>query len=155
MPRPPIYDRRMKKFMRKPPTIRAAAGVIVSVTAAIVVLSGVVMSLLDHKEFPNVWLGMWWSVQTVTTVGYGDIVPSDPTGRIIASVVMLEGTALIAIVTALITSVFVARASHQFTSARIQEGADPNTAEGRLDAISKKLDEIQRELHESRGTSPS
>jgi voltage-gated potassium channel len=149
MPRPPIYERRMKKFMRNPPSIRMAASVIVSVTTTIVVLSGVVMRFVDHKEFPNVWLAIWWSVQTVTTVGYGDIVPQEVSGRIVGTVVMLEGTALIAIITALITSVFVARASHEFTRARLQEGADPDTAEGRLESISKKLDEIQRELRES------
>jgi voltage-gated potassium channel len=145
----------MKKFMRKPPSVRTAASVIVGTTAVIVVGSGVAMSLIDHAEFPSIWLGLWWSVQTVTTVGYGDITPRDPSGRIVASVVMLEGTALIAIITALITSTFVARASHEFTAARIEEGADPDTIEGRLELLARKLDEIQRELHESRGADPS
>lgn len=141
--------------MRKPPSVRTAASVIVTTTTLIVVGSGVAMRLIDHKEFPSFWLGLWWSVQTVTTVGYGDITPRDPSGRIVATVVMLEGTALIAIITALITSTFVARASHEFTTARLQEGAEADTIEGRLELLSRKLDEIQRELHESRGAGPS
>jgi voltage-gated potassium channel len=151
----PIYERRMQRFMRKPPSARTAASVVVATTTLIVLLSGVVMRLIDHKEFPNVWLGMWWSVQTVTTVGYGDITPHNVSGRIVAAVVMLEGTAFIAIVTALIAATFVARAAHEYTTALLQQGADADSVEGRLKALSEKLDEIQRELHESRGPEPS
>ena len=70
------------------------------------------MRLLDHKEYPNVFIGIWWAIQTVTTVGYGDVTPRSVAGRIVASFVMLEAIALVAIVTAAITSTFVARATH-------------------------------------------
>jgi voltage-gated potassium channel len=93
-------------------------------------------------------------VQTVTTVGYGDITPHNVSGRIVASVVMLEGTAFIAIITALIASTFVARAQHEYTAARLQEGAEVDTIEGRLETLSQKLDEIQQELRATRGGSP-
>ncbi len=70
------------------------------------------MRLLDHKEYPNIFIGMWWAIQTVTTVGYGDVTPRSVAGRIVATFVMLEAIALVAIVTAAITSTFVARATH-------------------------------------------
>jgi len=38
-------------------------------TAAIVVGAGVLISLIDGEEYPNVWIGMWYALQTVTTVG--------------------------------------------------------------------------------------
>jgi voltage-gated potassium channel len=151
MARQPIYERRMRRFMRKPPSARTAASVVVGTTTFVVLLSGAAMRLIDHKEFPNVWLGMWWAVQTVTTVGYGDITPHNVSGRIVAAVVMLEGTAFIAVVTALIAATFVARAQHEYTTALLQQGADADTVEGRLRALGEKLDEIQQELRESRG----
>jgi voltage-gated potassium channel Kch len=54
---------------------------------------------------------MWWAIQTVTTVGYGDVTPKEPNGRIVATFVMLEGIAFLSIVTASITSTFVERAT--------------------------------------------
>ena len=89
-------------------------------------------------------------MQTVTTVGYGDVTPHNVAGRIVGGFVMLEGTALIAVVTALITSTFVARATHEFTAARLQEGTDAETMEGRLELLGRKLDEIQEELRANR-----
>jgi voltage-gated potassium channel len=151
MARLPFYERRMRRFMRRPPSVRTAASVVVGTTVVVVILSGLAMRLIDHVEFPNAWLGMWWAVQTVTTVGYGDIVPHNVSGRIVATVVMLEGTAFIAIITALIASTFVARATREYTAARLREGTDVDSIEGRLEALSAKLDEIQQELRTSRG----
>ena len=49
------------------------------------------MRVTDAREFPNIGDGLWWAVQTVTTVGYGDRVPTSPGGRLIAALVMLVG----------------------------------------------------------------
>lgn len=57
-------------------TAGRAAVVAGSVTRLITVLGGVLMWALDHDEFPHLGTAMWWSVQTVTTVGYGDVVPT-------------------------------------------------------------------------------
>ena len=65
--RPNLIERRMSRFLREPPSVRTAAGVIVTATAIVVVGGGVAMWLLDHDEYPNVWVGMWWALQTVTT----------------------------------------------------------------------------------------
>ena len=43
-----------------------------------VIIFGIVEHLIDDQTFPTVWLGMWWALATVTTVGYGDVVPQDP-----------------------------------------------------------------------------
>ena len=39
------------------------------------------MRVLDHKEYSSVWLGMWWVLETVTTVGYGDLTPERRSAR--------------------------------------------------------------------------
>jgi voltage-gated potassium channel len=107
--RPNLIERRMSRFLREPPSVRTAASVIVVATAIVVVGGGVAMRLLDHDEYPNVWVGMWWALQTVTTVGYGDVTPRHTSGRIVGAFVMLEGIAFLTIIIAAITSTFVAR----------------------------------------------
>ena len=76
---------------------------------------------------------MWWALQTVTTVGYGDVVPATTAGRAVASLLLLGGLALISVVTAIITSAFVSRAQRQ----RVEAGKDP--ALEQLAALDKRL----------------
>ncbi len=145
--RPSLIERRLSRFLREPPSVRTAAGVIVTATAVVVTLGGVLMRVLDHQEYSNIWVGMWWALQTVTTVGYGDVTPKNPSGRIIATVAMLQGIAFLAITTAVITSTFVARASKERESAR---DADEDNAEQRMEAklerIDQRLDRLEQML---------
>jgi voltage-gated potassium channel Kch len=137
----------MSRFLREPPSVRTAARVIVVATAVVVVLGGVLMRFLDHDEYSNVWVGMWWALQTVTTVGYGDVTPQHVSGRIVATFVMLEGIAALTIIIAAITSTFVARAQREVAdsaAARGDEGAD--TIQGQLDRIALQLEQIQSAL---------
>lgn len=139
-----IIERRMSKFLREPPSVRLAANVIVTATALVVVIGGVMMRVLDHKDYHSVWLGMWWVLQTVTTVGYGDLTPKDAVGKILTSIVMLWGIAFLAIITAAITSVFVARAQQE------RELAVEATATGAERTVDDRLDHIDDQLRELR-----
>ena len=71
---------------------------------AIVAWSTIVAWTLDKRDFGSVGEALWWSLQTVTTVGYGDIVPQSARGQVIGGVVMLLGIAASAVLTALVTS---------------------------------------------------
>jgi voltage-gated potassium channel Kch len=134
-------ERRLERFMREPPSVRNAAGVIVVATAVVVVGAGVLMTAIDREEYPDIGIGLWWALQTVTTVGYGDVAPTHTGGRLVGALVMLEGTAFIAIVTALITSTFVARATRDSESARASENlSDRELIERRFDELERKLD---------------
>ncbi len=137
-PRPNLVERRMTKFLRQPPSVRTAASVIVTATALVVVAGGVAMRLLDHAEYSNIWVGLWWAIQSVTTVGYGDVTPMHRSGRIIASFVMLEGIAFVVITTAAVTSAFVARAQE----ARGKAGAE--AAEEELEGLEAQVAELTR-----------
>jgi voltage-gated potassium channel len=72
-------------------------------------VGAIVMRLADPDNFPSVGLGIWWALQTVTTVGYGDVVPTTTAGRFVGGVEMVLGVAFIAFVTAGVTSTVVQR----------------------------------------------
>jgi voltage-gated potassium channel Kch len=137
----------MSNLLRKPPSVRLAAGVIVTATAVVVVGAGILIRILDHTEYGSIWVGMWWAIQTVTTVGYGDVTPHKAIGRIVATFVMLEGIAFLAVVTAAITSTFVARAALEHEE---EEAADAESAEARLDGhfedLNARLDRVEATL---------
>ena len=136
-----LVERRLERFLREPPSVRNAAGVIVVATVVVVVGAGFVITLLDSEEYPSLGIGLWWALQTVTTVGYGDVAPKNVSGRIVGAVVMLEGIAFIAIVTALITSTFVARATREAEAARAKDDlSDRELMEKRFAELERKLD---------------
>ena len=119
---------------------RYAAYVIIAFWTAAIVVSGVVERLVDPKTFHSIWLGMWWATETVTTVGYGDIVPQQTIGKVIAAFMMVGGLSLLAVVTGAISSAFVARAEAE----RRASGDDPMTKE--LQEMSSQLEGIRAEL---------
>ncbi len=128
---------------------RDAAYLIASFWGIAVVAFGVVERLVDPKTFHSIWLGMWWAVETVTTVGYGDIVPDQTAGKLIAGLLMLGGLSLIAVVTAAITSGFVSRAETQRRAA----GEDPVMQ--KLEEIAAELTAVKTELDHLRPTTGS
>ena len=137
---PSFVERRVSRYMREAPTGRAAAGVIVAMTATVMVGGGIAMRIFDHKEYPNVWVGMWWALQTVTTVGYGDVTPRARIGRLIGAVVMLQGIAFLAIITAVITSSFVTRAERDLRDRQsASEPSDRELIERRVDELAEKV----------------
>lgn len=76
-------------------------------TLFIVVVAGSAQAAFNADEFDSVWDGVWWAVVTVTTVGYGDLYPSDVEGRIIGIVLMLVGIGFLSVLTATVASRFV------------------------------------------------
>jgi voltage-gated potassium channel len=90
---------------------------------------------------------MWWAIETVTTVGYGDIVPDQTAGKIIAAFLMLGGLSLLSVVTAAITSGFVSRAEASREATR----QDPVLQ--KLDQLASELQAVKAELeHRQPGT---
>jgi voltage-gated potassium channel len=142
-------ERRLSKFQREPVSIKNAIAVIVTATTLVVIASGIAMRVFDPHNFPNIWIGMWWSVQTVTTVGYGDVTPTDVAGRFVATIVMLAGIAFVAITTSAITSSFVARAQAERQAAAAKdENAASDRSEARYDELTERLDRIESMLRD-------
>ena len=147
--RPRTIERRLNRFLREPISVRNAASVIVTATFIIVVGGGIAIRAIDHREYSSIWQGMWWSLQTVTTVGYGDVTPKDTAGKIVGAVVMLEGIAFLAIVTAAITSTFVTRAQREQQSGAPAEAtvAGPES-DPQLQQIDARLERVESLLLE-------
>ena len=104
---PPARPRGLNILSRKPLTTVRAARIIASATVAITIVSGVLMHFTDEKTYPNIGDGLWWAIQTVTTVGYGDLVPASTAGRLVAALVMVVGIGFLTVITAAITSAFI------------------------------------------------
>lgn len=97
--------------------------------------------ILSPNSFQSLGDAAWWSATTVTTIGYGDVVPGTTGGRVIAVFVMFASVAIVSFATAVLTASFVGyqqrRLGHETerhrelveTLARIEE---------RLDAIERK-----------------
>src|ERR1051325_11724639 len=75
---------------------------------AVMALAALVVHVLSPKAFSTWGDEFWWAAQTVTTVGYGDVVPTTGGGRFIAGIVMFFSVATVSLVTAVVTAGFVA-----------------------------------------------
>ena len=112
--------------------------VIATASTAMTLAAGILMTLVDHKGFPSIGSGLWWAAQTVTTVGYGDEVPVTVAGRLLAVAVMLLGIGFLTVITAAITSTFVARSRLQVAPS----GTDLAATE-QLRQIENRLERIE------------
>jgi voltage-gated potassium channel len=134
--------------MRKGLRPRHAAIAIVAFWLFAVVIFGVIERVSDPHTFPSVWLAFWWAIETVTTVGYGDVVPHQTTGKVMAAFLMLGGLSMLSILTATITSAFIAYRQEEIR----QAGEDPVAIQ--LEEIGRRLVTIESELQQLRDDRP-
>jgi voltage-gated potassium channel len=106
-------ERRLDRAVARATTPRGAAVVIATVSTVMTVAAGILVTLVDEKNYPSIGSGLWWAAQTVTTVGYGDNVPTNLAGQLVAVVVMLLGIGFLTVITAAITSTFVERSRRE------------------------------------------
>ena len=138
-------ERRLDRAVARASTPRGATVVIATLSTVMTVGAGLLMTVVDAENFPSIGSGLWWSVQTVTTVGYGDNVPTNLTGQLVAVLVMLLGIAFLTVITASITSTFVSRSR--------REPADTENAMAeQLRQLDSRLERIEAAL--SRSSSP-
>jgi voltage-gated potassium channel len=134
-------ERRLDGIVARATRPRGAAVVIATVSTSITVGAGILMTVADRENFPSIGSGLWWAVQTVTTVGYGDNVPTSVAGKLVAALVMLVGIGFLTVITAAITSTFVSR------SRREQAPSGPTApTEEQLKQIAARLERIEAAL---------
>jgi voltage-gated potassium channel len=134
-------ERSLDRILARATTPRGAAIVIATTATAITVAAGIFVTVVDREEYPSIGSGLWWAVQTVTTVGYGDNVPGSTAGRLVAVLVMLLGISFLTVITAAITSTFVARS---------RSGPSPSESEAptaaQLRELNQRLERIEAAL---------
>jgi voltage-gated potassium channel Kch len=138
-------DRRIDElFGRRGLRPRYAAYIVVVVWMIVVFAFGIFERIVDPKTYPSIWDAWWWAIQTVTTVGYGDNPPQQPAGKIVASILMIGGLAFLSVITATITSSFVARRQEKSRA----RGDDPVMQ--RLTLLSEQVESLEAELRRAR-----
>ncbi len=109
-------------------------GATLAVALVVIVLAGLLMSAIE----PGVrtpWDGIWWAWVTVTTVGYGDIVPVTGAGKLFAALLILMGVGLFSLMTANFSSFFI--------------GLDVSRVEAELEQDMDKMTHEERDIHGS------
>jgi voltage-gated potassium channel len=105
------------RFQNNPSSVRYASAAIISTMAILVIAGAVLMRVFDSDNYPTFGEAVWFTLQTVTTVGYGDTTPTTPIGRTVASAVMLVSIGLVTVITAGVTSMFIGSLDRQRNSA--------------------------------------
>lgn len=83
-------------------------GTTLLVSAVFVALSGTLISVID-PAIDTPWNGIWWALVTITTVGYGDLVPTSPFGKLVGAFLILMGIGLFSLLTASFSVFFLSR----------------------------------------------
>lgn len=127
---------------------------IISSVYIIVVLmlgSSLCMYSLEHEAqpevFANAFSGLWWSVSTLLTVGYGDIYPITTAGQLVGIVITVLGVGMVAIPTGIISAGFVEQYSRLKRISELAQESDINFIKVRLQKndewVGKTITEIQ------------
>src|SRR5690349_12548221 len=106
-------------LMRESLTARRAAAIIAAFTLLITIAGGILARIVDRQEYPTIGKGLWFALQTVTTVGYGDVTPKQVSGRVIAAVVMLTGIGFLAVITASVTASLIESSRRRFVESEV------------------------------------
>jgi voltage-gated potassium channel len=102
------FESRFERWYERLTLVRAVSTVL-GIAIVLVFVAGALERIVEPDTFTSLGLAYWWAVTTVTTVGYGDVVPEDPPGRIVAAMLMLTGLALIPTLTSVIVSTLLAK----------------------------------------------
>ena len=119
---------------------RHQLGTTLAVAFITMILSGIIISRVD-SSIGTVWDGMWWAWVTMATVGYGDVVPHSPAGRLFGSLLILFGVVLLSLLTANLSAFFIGSDVEKMEH-------EEKEADRRLKEISNRLERIERLLEE-------
>jgi voltage-gated potassium channel len=111
------YTSAGRTLMRAMWASREKISVFIFFVLTLVVIIGTIMYLVEGETngFTSIPKSIYWSIVTLTTVGYGDISPQTPPGQFLASVVMILGYAIIAVPTGIVTAEMIKPSSEKNT----------------------------------------
>ena len=132
-------ERKISRFLRTNGLIY-----ILYVNIFIVLVGSSILSVVEEKSFSD---SLWWALVTVTTVGYGDIVPVSLFGKWIAVLLMLVGIGTIGMLTSALTNFFVKdNPDEQIKLDKLQD--ELSSQRLLLEKQSEKIDELNRMIQE-------
>ncbi|MGZ4885859.1 MAG: ion transporter [Halobacteriota archaeon] len=111
------------------------------VGVVVVVLTASVMYLLEgtdpNHQFDSIPKVMWWSVETLTTVGYGDMVPATAAGKMLGAIIALTGVAFVALPAGILGAGFVEEFQKRREKTQQQSTEQPSHGVSVADEIRK------------------
>ncbi len=136
------------------------AALLATLATTVVLLTGSVLMVAAEQGAPGATItsfprAVWWSVETATTVGYGDMYPVTPWGRVIAAAVMLAGITAFGVITATLATWFVGRAQREARAvgAAVRRRAEEGEAavHEQIGALHQRFDRIEELLADRSG----
>ena len=100
------------------------------IVAMVIFIAGFIIDALE-PQIKSPWEGMWWALVTITTVGYGDVVPTTPEGRAFGAIIIVLGVVVFSLVTANISAYLVGR---------------------EVTEVEEKVEEVKAQVHQRVGT---
>ncbi len=142
------FGSRLQRSIGKAVGRRRIFPYLAAVTVLLGLGSGLLVHIIDKKDFPTFGIAVWWAIVTLATVGYGDVVPHTAWGRVVGSAVIILGVTFLSFLTATVTSFFVSSQQHeaQEKEAKLRAKKEDELVEvlqkleERLTAIEKKLE---------------
>jgi voltage-gated potassium channel len=132
-----VYDRLERRIVAilSGLNLRRAVGLIVATATVLAFTAAVIVRIVD-PAIGTFGDALWWAVATVTTVGYGDVVPESTTGRIVGAALMLTGIGLIPLITSVVVSILVTQRTREAREAELDN----------LNKVLERLDELEQSV---------
>jgi voltage-gated potassium channel len=127
----------------------SAIGAILFILLLTLIMSGSLMFMIENEAQPLVFssipAAMWWAIETLTTVGYGDMVPVTPLGKIVGGLVSVTGIGTLALFSGVITVSFMGQL--RLRRDRLRQLVDAGLATGPMSPADKReIEQIGRKL---------
>ena len=140
---PPLIERRIRKIA----DARSITLALSTTFLGLALAGGVAIRFFDESSFPTFGQAIWWALQTVTTVGYGDVVPAGSAGKVIGGIEMILGVSFISFLTAGVTSVIVQRAQdRRHAEERARMELEFQRLAGALEDVRAAIGRLERRL---------
>lgn len=105
------YSKSLKTIRSIFKEVKSELSITVFVTFVLMILSSTLMYYIEHddqpEQFASIGDAFWWSIATLTTVGYGDVYPVTGMGKLLSGIIALIGIGFVALPTGIISSAFI------------------------------------------------